>query len=241
MAGVAEGAQVLRRLLGRPKGDQVAEPLVDGEERQPAPVTLGPERRVKPLALESGGEEMAVVHQRVADAGLREVRGQLGLPHPLGEPEAAGIHPEAALHGLVHPADLLDPVGSGNRGEHRLVEAGKKDLELPVGGERADSVEIGGLVTLQPLQEGAGEMQHAGRNPRPARRSSSGRYTSATCWAKTWSKLPTGWWRWSPKTNRIGAIDQENTSEREPPSAAATADRTSGKMSSRRASASARA
>jgi hypothetical protein len=65
---------------------------------------------VELLGGEAGDEEVPVIHQRVADAGVGQVGGQLRLPHPLGEPEAARVHAEAAVHGLVHPADLLDPV-----------------------------------------------------------------------------------------------------------------------------------
>ena len=38
MTGAAKRAEVMRRLLRRPEGDQIPKPLVDGEERQPAPI-----------------------------------------------------------------------------------------------------------------------------------------------------------------------------------------------------------
>ena len=110
VARAAELAQVVRGLLRRAEGDQIAEPLVDREERDPLAVALGPERRVELLGGEAGDQEVPVVHQRVAHAGVGQVGGELRLPDPLGEPEAARVDAEAAAHRLVHPADLLDPV-----------------------------------------------------------------------------------------------------------------------------------
>ena len=115
MPRAAELAEVLRALLRRAERDQVAEPLVDWEERHPLAVALGPERGVQQLGGEAGGEEVAVVHQGVVHSRGREVGGQLRLPHPLGEPEPPGAHPEPALHRLRHPMDLLHPVGARQR------------------------------------------------------------------------------------------------------------------------------
>ena len=44
-----------------------------------------------------------------------------------------------------------------------------------------------------------------GKNSRSASRSRNGRYTSRTCCSNTWSKFPTGWWKWAPKANRSGS------------------------------------
>ena len=65
----------------------------------------------------------------------------------------------------MHPADLLDAVGAEQRGEHGLVEAGEQNLDLAVGGQRTQAVEIGRLVLLQPLEERAGEVEHDGQKP----------------------------------------------------------------------------
>ena len=146
VAGAAELAQVVGGLLRRAERNEVAEPLVDGEERHPLAVALGPERGVQLLGGEAGDEEVAVVDQRVAHAGVGQVGGELRLPDPLGEPEPARVDAEAAAHRLVHPVDLLDPVGAGQRGEHRLVEAGQQELDPAVGGQAAEPVEIGRLV-----------------------------------------------------------------------------------------------
>ena len=65
------------------------------------------------LTPESGDQEMPIIDQHVADAGVGQVGGELRFPDPLREPEAAGIYPEAGPQPLVHPPDLLDAVAAG--------------------------------------------------------------------------------------------------------------------------------
>src|SRR2546429_634404 len=115
-------AQVGGGAWGRLEGDQVAQPLVDGKQRDALSVTLGPERGVQPLTLEAGPQEVAIVHERVAYARLRQIRRQLGLPHPLREPQPGRLYAEPALDRLAHPVDLLDPVLPREGGQHGLVE-----------------------------------------------------------------------------------------------------------------------
>ena len=112
------------------------------------------------LGGEPGHQEVAIVHQRVAHAGVRQVGGELGLPDPLGEPEARRIHAEARADRLVQPLDLLDPVLARERRQHRLVEAGEQELDPAVGGEPAEPVEVGGLVELEPLEQRSAQVQH---------------------------------------------------------------------------------
>ncbi len=74
MAGPAQLPQIVRGFLRRPERNEVLQPLVDGKERHALAVALGPERGVKLLGLEAGGEKVPVVHQGVPDSG----RGQIG-------------------------------------------------------------------------------------------------------------------------------------------------------------------
>jgi len=80
---------------------------------------------VQPLALEAGHEKVAVVEHHVAHAGIGQVRRQIGLPHPLGEPQPGGRDPEPASNRLTHPCHLLDPIGGEQGRKHRLVKAGQ--------------------------------------------------------------------------------------------------------------------
>jgi hypothetical protein len=155
-----ELAQVVRGLLRRPERNEVAKPLVDREQGHSLPVTLGPERSVKPLGGKPGHQEVAVVHHGIADIRGSEIGRQLGLPNPLGEPEPVGIHPESQVDSLTHPLDLLDPVGPGKRGEHRLVESGQQQLDPPVSHLPPEQVQVGGVVRFEPLEQGSGKMQH---------------------------------------------------------------------------------
>ena len=183
---------------------------------------------------------MAVIHQRVAHARIGQIGRQLGLPDPLGEPEPAGFHPEAALDRLVHPADLLHPVRPGQRGEHRLVEAGQEHLDLPVGGETGQAIEIGGLVPLQPLEQRPREVQHDGEEVALAQPVEQRAIDVIDVLGEDVVEVADRLMQVQSEDEADRVGHQRNTRVREPPSAAATADSTSGKRSSRRPSSSAR-
>ena len=163
-------AQVVGGFLRRPERDEVAQPLVDGKQRHALAVALGPERRVQLLGGEAGDEEVAIVDQRVADAGVGEVGGELGLPHPLGQPEARGVHPEPAAHGLAHPADLLHPVARGaatRAPARRSPRAAARSC--PSRRQPAEAVEVGGSCCSSHSSSGPERWKTPGRNSRAAR------------------------------------------------------------------------
>jgi len=68
-------------------------------------------RRVQPVPLESAHQKVAVVYQEIPHTGIRQVGGQIGLPHPLGEPQAGRLDAEAAPDRLPHPGDLVERSG----------------------------------------------------------------------------------------------------------------------------------
>ena len=80
-----------------------------GKSATRLPVALGPERGVQLLGGEAGDEEVAVVHQGVSHAGVREVGGELGLPDTLGEPQRRARPPRSAA------APLRASTGSARR------------------------------------------------------------------------------------------------------------------------------
>ena len=96
---------------------------------------------------------MTIVHQRVPHPCLRQIRGQLRLPHALRQPEPARFHSEAPFDRLAHPVDLLDPVEPGQRRQHGLVEPREQQLQAPVHGEPRDPVEQRGFVPFEPLEQ----------------------------------------------------------------------------------------
>ena len=108
---------------------------------------------VQLVVAEPADEEMAVVHERVGDAGRREVGGELRLPDALGEPQSGRIRAEALLQVVAHPADLLQAIFSWQRCQNRLVESGEQQLEFAVCRQSADHVEPGGVVPLQPFEQ----------------------------------------------------------------------------------------
>ena len=125
MALGAELPQVGRGFFRRAKRNQVAQPLVDGEQSHAVSVGLGVMRAVQLLVAETTDQEMAVIDERVFDAGGGEIGGELRLPHTLSEPQSGRLDAEAALQVVAHPPDLLQPVGAGQRGENRLIESGE--------------------------------------------------------------------------------------------------------------------
>jgi len=66
---------------------------------------------VQLFPLEAAHEEMAIVEHHVAHAGIGQLSRQIGLPHPLGEPQPRRRDTEAPPDRLAHPRHLLDPIG----------------------------------------------------------------------------------------------------------------------------------
>ena len=116
-------------------------------------VALGAPRHVQLLTLESGDEKVAIVHQHVADAGVGEIGGELGLPHALGQPETGGADAETRLERIAHPVDLLDAIVARQRDQHRLVVAGEQQLDFAGRDQLADQIEIAAVARLQPLEQ----------------------------------------------------------------------------------------
>ena len=108
---------------------------------------------------ESADQEVAVIHERIFDARFGQIRGQLRLPHPLREPQPAGVDAEATLQVFAHATDLFEPVGAGERREDRLVESSQQQLHAAIGGQPADHVEPCGVVLFQPLEQRTGDVQ----------------------------------------------------------------------------------
>jgi len=152
-------AEVRADLRRRPEGDEIAEPLIDGKERDSLAATLGPEGSVQLVPLEATHEEVAVVEDDVAHAGVGQMRRQIGLPHPLGEPQPLGRHAEATFDRLAHPRHLLDPIGGQQGREHRLVEPREQELDVTLRRQAPDQVEVGRVMCFEPLEQRAREVQ----------------------------------------------------------------------------------
>jgi hypothetical protein len=152
--------QICSRFLGRAKRDQVAESLVDGKQRHPFAVALGPVRGVQLVAGEAGDQKVPVIYQCISNAGGCQVCGQLRLPHPLGKPQPLGVHSKPGANGIVHPLDLLDSVCPRQGDQHRLVEPGQEQLDLAVAHQAAELIEISRVMLFEPLEQRSREMEH---------------------------------------------------------------------------------
>src|SRR2546425_5793749 len=122
-------------------------------------------RAVQLFVPESTDQEMAVIYERTLDAGVRETRGQLRLPHSLRKPQAGRLHTEAPLQELAHSADLLEPIGAGERREDRLVESREQQLQPAFGGKPANHVEPRRVVLFQPLEQRTRDVQREREKP----------------------------------------------------------------------------
>src|SRR5213079_2204157 len=140
-------------LRRRPEGNEIAEPLVDRKQPDALAAALGQERRMQPVPLESTHQEVPVVLEQIPHAGIGQVGGQIGLPHPLGEPQAGRFDAEAASDRFAHPADLLESIRTRQRREHRLVESRQQQLEVTVRRQATDRIEVGGGVGLEPFEQ----------------------------------------------------------------------------------------
>src|ERR687898_2257656 len=160
VTGASELAQVVCGLMRRAEGDQIAKALIDGEQRNTFTVALGPERRMQLLGRESGDQKVTVVDQRVAHTCRCQIGRELRFPDSLREPKAASVDPKAVANRLVHPLDLLDPIGAGQRGKHGLVEAGQEQLHMTITHQLPKEVQVRGIVGLRPFEQRTRQMQH---------------------------------------------------------------------------------
>src|SRR3989442_3725592 len=101
---------------------------------------------------ESTDEEMAIIDERIFDTCVREIRGQLRLPHSLREPQAGRLHTKAPLQVLAHAADLLEPIGAGQRGEDRLAPTPEPAHPTRHRGPTANSSRPPAILTVVPPQ-----------------------------------------------------------------------------------------
>src|SRR3989454_7412952 len=76
---------------------------------------LGQKRRMQPVPLESTHEKVAVVPEQIPYPRIGQVGGQIGLPHPLGEPQAGRLHAATAPDRFTHPAHLLESIRTRQR------------------------------------------------------------------------------------------------------------------------------
>src|SRR5690348_313246 len=72
------------------EGNDVAQLLLAGIEPHTFAAVLRDVRAKQFFRLESGGEKVHVVHERVGNVGVRKSSGKLRLPDALGKPRAGG-------------------------------------------------------------------------------------------------------------------------------------------------------
>src|SRR6266571_1764244 len=152
-------------LRRRPEGNEIAEPLIDRKQPDALAAALGQERRMEPVPLEAAHEKMPVVHEQIPYARIGQVGGQIGLPHPLGEPQAGRLDAEAAPDRFTHPADLLESIRTHQRREHRLVESRQQQLDVPVRRQATDRIEVGASVRLEPFEQRSRDVQRERQEP----------------------------------------------------------------------------
>ena len=133
--------------------------FADRKNGERGAVALGEPMAVELFIGKPGRLEVGVVEDRPLDAGGGEVAGHAGIPDPLGHPHAGDLRLEPALEPLRRHPDLADAVPRRQHREHRLVERTTHDLDLPLGDESGDAVEIVGVVPVEPFGQRAARMQ----------------------------------------------------------------------------------
>ena len=158
-AFVRASAQLLHRLAHVAERDEVAELHASGEDDHRKALVFSDVRLAELLRAEACLEEMVVVENGVRDAGLREERRQMRLPDALGEPRAERTLAEDGVHAIAERADLPDAVASRDADEDGLVVAPREELDLPAADEVREVADDIGSVRLEPIQQGAGEVE----------------------------------------------------------------------------------
>ena len=141
------------------EGDEVAQLLADGEEIEPPALLLGDVVAGRVGRIDPGRQEVGVVEHGVFQPRFREHAGELRLPDAFRYPGAGRCVIELLHQVAGHAAQLFPPVGVGDQGQDRLVEAAALEFEASGGHERPQAGEVLGLLLGEPQQERSGEMQ----------------------------------------------------------------------------------
>ena len=147
--------QVLHHLFDGPPGNAVAQPFAGAEDLEGEPLLLGDVIAEEVLVLQAHVFEVGVVHDSVLDPRLGQGFGEVGFPHPFGQPEPHRIVAEVVPHRLGELFDLAKLVHVGNGDEDGLVVAASHDLHLAPAHQRRDAGEEVGAVLHNPVAEAA--------------------------------------------------------------------------------------
>ena len=145
--------QVLDRLLGRGKGNQVAQPLAAGKDRQQPALVLGEQIAAQLGVGQPGHLEVKIVQNGIFDAGVGQVAGQGLLPDPLGHPHAADRRAQPVLQPAAIGANLPDAVAGRDHRQNRFVERPAQDLDPTFAGQLRQPVHVFAVLGVEPLHQ----------------------------------------------------------------------------------------
>jgi len=106
--------------------------------------------------LETRGEEMHVVHERVGNVRGGKSSGKLGLPDALSEPRARRNPAEVFFDVGGQTRDLFALIFGRDGNQDRFVEAAANEFDLTALDESSQASEILRPVLFDPCQEWAG-------------------------------------------------------------------------------------
>jgi hypothetical protein len=158
-AGGLPLAQLLHRLAHVAERDEIAEPGVGRVEHEREALILGDEGLAEILAAQTGLKEMLLVQDRVRDAGFRQDRREVRLPHALGQPGPERPATEDRGDPVGERTDLTDRVTARYADKDRLVVAARQELDLTALDEVGKVADHVGPVRLEPIEEWAGEVE----------------------------------------------------------------------------------
>ena len=153
-AGMALGAFTKESdgLFARTEGQQVAQNLQAGKNAHGLAAIFADVIAVELVELETGSEEMHVVHQRVFHARRSQRVRRLRLPDALGEPRAIGLAAEFFEQIFAHQLNLPELVLGRNGNQDRFVKAAADQFHLPARGQFPKMVEELRMAALHPFE-----------------------------------------------------------------------------------------
>ena len=139
--------------------NRVAQPLAAGEDRKHAAFVFGDQMARELLLGHAGAFEMEIVENRVFDAGIDQIAGEILLPNAFGNPHAANGRPQAVLQPAGVAADLADAVAGGNHRQNRLEKRPAQNFNAALIDQTGQAIDIGRLMGVEPFHQRAAHVQ----------------------------------------------------------------------------------
>ncbi len=151
--------QIVDRRLRIGERNRVSQPLAARENRHRSPFVLRDQMARKLLLGHAGAFEMEIVENRVLDAGIDQIAGEVLFPNAFGNPHPTNGRSQAVLQPAGVTADLSHPVARGDQRQYRLVKRTPQDFHPPLIDQTYQTLDVLRLMGVKPFHQRAAHVE----------------------------------------------------------------------------------